>query len=215
MCGRQAAVLEALRADGTVAGRMWVDEDTGLPLRRETRDASGRIVHASEFVQVSLGGAPTQLSGGAARARPWSDELSPSELARLREDGWHIPERPAWNLRLIRAWAKDTDSGRVVHLAYSDGLSVVSLFAQRGRLPGGSEGTGAGAAKVVTGDGTGKSGAAQQRMWDSGGFVYTVMGQAPAGLLDAAAEGFSAAEAPLFWARVLRGFGHLSAAVTD
>lgn len=215
MCGRQATVLDALRADGTVAGRIWVDEATGLPLRREIRDISGRIVHAVEFVQVSLDGAPARLEGSGARARPWSDELSQGELARLRTDGWHIPERPAWNLRLIRAWAKDTESGRAVHLAYSDGLSVVSVFAQRGRLPGESEGTGSGAAKVVTGDNTGMSGAPQQRMWDSGGFVYTAMGQAPANLLDAAAESFSAPEPPRFWARVLRGFGYLSTAVTD
>nr|WP_255429708.1 sigma-E factor regulatory protein RseB domain-containing protein [Streptomonospora sp. PA3] len=214
MSGRSAAVLEAHRADGTVAGRVWVDERTGLPLRRETRDTAGRIVHAVELVELRVHPDPEPLKGYPDRARPWSDELSPAELERLRRQGWSIPERPAWNLRLIRAWAKDSASGRVVHLAYSDGLSVVSVFAQRGRLPGESEGTGARAAKVLRRDGAADA-AGRQRMWDSEGFVYTAMGQAPRELLDAAAQGFPEAGPSRFWARVFRGFDHLSSAVTD
>ncbi|GAA1762782.1 sigma-E factor regulatory protein RseB domain-containing protein [Streptomonospora arabica] len=215
MCGRPATVVEARRTDGTVAGRMWIDRSTGLPLRRETRDHSGALVHAFEFVEVRVDGDPEPLAAKAARAQPWSEDLSDGELADLRERGWHIPERPSWNLLLVRAWTKPAEGGRVVHLAYSDGLSVVSVFAQRGRLPGGSEGTGEGAPKVVKGDGAGGSGTGQQRIWDADGFVYTAMGQAPRGLLDAAADGFPDAEPLLFWARVLRGFGHLSATVTE
>ncbi|MDT0302308.1 sigma-E factor regulatory protein RseB domain-containing protein [Streptomonospora wellingtoniae] len=215
MCGRSATVLEARRADGTVAGRMWIDRSTGLPLRRETRDRSGALVHAAEFVEVRVDGDPEPLAAQAERARPWSEDLSDGELADLRERGWHIPERPSWNLRLVRAWTKPAEGGRVVHLAYSDGLSVVSVFAQRGRLPGGSEGTGEGAGKVVERDGAGGTGTGQQRMWDADGFVYTAMGRVPSGLLDAAADGFPDADPLLFWARVLRGFDHISATVTE
>ncbi|WP_461000991.1 sigma-E factor regulatory protein RseB domain-containing protein [Streptomonospora sediminis] len=207
VCGRTTAVLEVLRADGTTAGRFWVDKRTGLPLRKEIRDSAGRIVHASGFVEVQVGRDPGPLP--EHRARPWADELSPAELESLRADGWHIPHHAAWNLELIRAWSKDGPGGRVVHLAYSDGLNIVSVFAQRGRLAG--AGTGEGAAKVVRGNGSGSgiSGTGQRRVWDSAGFVYTAMGQAPPRLLDAAARGFPATEFPEFWARVFRGFGNL------
>ena len=40
-------------------------------------------------------------------------------------------------LTLFDARQSSTAGGRVVDLAYSDGLSVVSLFVQRGRLPAG------------------------------------------------------------------------------
>src|SRR5690606_9334889 len=36
--GRPAALVEAVRADGTTAGRFWIDDETGLPLRRMTLD---------------------------------------------------------------------------------------------------------------------------------------------------------------------------------
>ncbi|WP_165498486.1 sigma-E factor regulatory protein RseB domain-containing protein [Streptomonospora litoralis] len=212
VCGRSTDVLEVRRADGTAAGRLWIDKRTGLPLRKWVRGPSGRLVHAGEFVEFRVRRDPGPLPEHRVRARPWSDELSGAELARLRERGWHIPEQPAWDLRLIRAWAKQAEGGRIVHLAYSDGLSVVSVFVQRGRLADESEGTGTGAAKVVQGDGAAAAG--QRLMWDSEGFVYTAMGQAPPGLLAAAVAGFPTAERPDFWERVLRGVEHLTAAAT-
>nr|WP_246425665.1 sigma-E factor regulatory protein RseB domain-containing protein [Streptomonospora nanhaiensis] len=209
VCGRNAAVLEVLRADGTAAARVWIDQRTALPLRKVVLDDTGAVVHATEFVEVEIGGDPGPLPEDGVEARPWKDELSEGELTALREDGWPLPEHVAWNLRLIRAWSRDDPEGRVVHLAYSDGLSVVSVFVQRGRLPGGSGQSAEAAADTLAQDGAGGA----QRVWDSRGFVYTAMGEAPADLLAAAERGFPTDGEPEFWARVMRGFGRLTAAV--
>ncbi|MDA0563006.1 hypothetical protein LG943_01445 [Streptomonospora sp. S1-112] len=209
VCGRTATVLEVLRADGTAAARVWLDQRTGLPLRKVVLDDSGAVVHAMEFVEVQIGGDPGPLPEDGVEAEPWDDELSQGELAALREDGWPLPGHVAWNLRLIRGWSREDPEGRVVHLAYSDGLSVVSVFVQRGRLPGGAEGRAEAAADVVAGGGA----EGGQRVWDSHGFVYTAMGDAPADLLAAAERGFPTDDEPEFWSRVMRGFGRLTAAV--
>src|SRR5436189_105568 len=57
------------------------------------------------------------------------------QLARLRASGWPLPGPLPANLTLIGAKEANTPSGPVVDLDYSDGLSVVSIFVQRGYLP--------------------------------------------------------------------------------
>ncbi|RSN58182.1 sigma-E factor regulatory protein RseB domain-containing protein [Actinomadura sp. WAC 06369] len=84
-CGRTARVVEARRADGTVAGRFWLDAETGLMLHRELVDASGRAVVSTGFTEISFtvrdpsagtapsGDAGTGTSGGTdTAARPLS-----------------------------------------------------------------------------------------------------------------------------------------------
>ncbi|MFD0906145.1 sigma-E factor regulatory protein RseB domain-containing protein, partial [Actinomadura sediminis] len=83
-CGRAAHVVEARRPDGTLAGRFWLDVETGLMLHRELVDASGRAVVSTGFTEISFtvpgpaGPAPaddagTETAEGAdAPARPLS-----------------------------------------------------------------------------------------------------------------------------------------------
>jgi sigma-E factor negative regulatory protein RseB len=75
-----------------------------------------------------------------------------------------------------------TASGAVVELAYSDGLSVVSLFVQRGHLPAELSGWSEVALRgqhVYAADPDDSSVA-----WSSGGFVYTLIADAPAQTVD-------------------------------
>ncbi len=213
VAGRPARIVEALRADGSTAGRFWVDRESGLPLRRESVDTAGRPVHTVEFttigepdpedVRADSGGA-----GAASEADAWGRSLDAGELRRLRERGWRLPERIAWNMRLVEARSAQASTGRVVHLGYTDGLSVVSVFVQQGRLDAGSLEAVEGVHAVHDRGGTvyvGESGR-QLRMWESDEHVYTILADAPGDSVAAAATMLPPPDAPGFWGRVRRGF---------
>ncbi|HMA45988.1 MAG TPA: sigma-E factor regulatory protein RseB domain-containing protein, partial [Frankiaceae bacterium] len=53
--GRPATLVELRRADGRLAARFWIDDATKLPLQREVRDGTGRVVRASAFSSLELG----------------------------------------------------------------------------------------------------------------------------------------------------------------
>ncbi|MFD6951940.1 transcriptional regulator [Nocardiopsis sp. TSRI0078] len=215
--GRRARVVEAERADGTVAGRFWVDTDTGLLLGRTVYGADGEPALSVRLTGLVLGGGrwPDGETGGA----PWGDALTEAERADLRKRGWYLPEYLAWNLRLVDARSTRHAGRRVVHLVYSDGLSQVSVFAQRGKLDTGHSpalrngyvGTGTGGDGVtpqhdtIFGGDTGQ----YQSMWQADGFVYTVLADAPAGLASSAVTALPEPGGSGFWARVQRGLSRL------
>ncbi|WP_152522933.1 sigma-E factor regulatory protein RseB domain-containing protein [Nocardiopsis potens] len=206
--GRPAELVEALRADGGAAGRFWIDGETGLPLRRMTLDPLGRVVHFSEFTEFRVVDAAAGAAGDGRSPDPWGDRLDQGELRELRADGWTAPDRLSWNYRLMDARTKRKPSGPVVHLSYSDGLSVISVFVERGRLGPGSGGTGQGMRAVEGGGGTVYMGGAgqQRRMWESEEYVYTMLADAPADAVAAAAASLPGPDEVGFWDRVDRGF---------
>ena len=127
--GRTAAVVEAARDDGRVAGRFWVDTESGLLLRREVYDEAGRRMRSSAFVDVELTAPATPPSPAESRLPDDAD------VEALREQGWRVPEDLPHGLQLFETRLTSPRRGEhVLHLAYSDGLSTVSLFAQRGSL---------------------------------------------------------------------------------
>ena len=112
--------------------RFWLDAATKLPLRREIFDSHARMISEDAFIDLDLG--PASGSGmPAAGARPWTGQLDSAGLAALRAQGWPLPASLPGQLTLFAASQTSTQSGKVVDLSYSDGLSVVSLFLQRGR----------------------------------------------------------------------------------
>ena len=104
----------------------------GLPRARRWPPASPRPGQRPAIRPIDD---PAPADRPAAAYRPWADQLGPSQLASLRAGGWPVPGPMAAGLTLFDASQSATATGRVVDLAYSDGLSVVSLFVQRGRLP--------------------------------------------------------------------------------
>jgi sigma-E factor negative regulatory protein RseB len=118
------------------------------------------------------------MSGEPAGAeRAWHTTLAPSQLARLRAQGWPLPGPLPGNLTLIGARESGTPTGPVVDLDYSDGLSVVSVFVQRGYLPPSLSGWSRVALdghRVYANDPDDLCFA-----WSAGGFVYTVIAAAP------------------------------------
>jgi sigma-E factor negative regulatory protein RseB len=177
--GRLAHVVEASRpgvaGGGAIAGRFWIDADSALVLRREVFDAAGRLVRSSAFATIDIGGAATvPVEATAATA----DHLGPADLDRLRADGWQVPATLPGELGLFDARMRTHDGERVLHLSYSDGLSTLSLFAQRGRL-----GTArmAGFTKQKLGRAAiwVRPASPERVVWGGGGRVFTLLSDAP------------------------------------
>ena len=110
-------------------------------------------------------------------AAAWPTTLAPAQLTRLRAHGWPLPGPLPGNLTLIAAKESSTASGPVVDLDYSDGLTVMSLFVQRGYMPARLSGWSPVALaghEVYANDPDDLCFA-----WSAGGFVYTLIAAAP------------------------------------
>ena len=176
VAGRPARIVTVRRPGGGVAAWFWLDSATSLPLRKEMFDARARPISSVTFAEVNIGRGAT---GGepVPTASAWHTTLAPGQLARLRARGWPLPGPLPGDLTLIGAKESTTSAGPVVDLDYSDGLSVVSIFVQRGYLParlrGWSQVALAGH-KVYANDPDDLCFA-----WSAKGFVYTLIAAAP------------------------------------
>jgi len=210
-CDRPAEIVEAVRGDGTLAAKFWLDNVTKVPLRRELFDDRSRMINESTFAELKLGPPAASASMGsgssvATAARPWN-ALSPAGLRRLRTKGWPLPAVLPGGLMLFNARQAVTASGPVFQLGYSDGLSGVSLFVQRGglsrKLAGWRE-TDVAGRTVYARDPIG-----QGLTWASQGHVFTIIADAPVATIDAAVKALPHDARRGFWSRVGHGFGRL------
>jgi negative regulator of sigma E activity len=204
--GRPAQVVVVRRPGGGLAARFWLDSATKLPLRRQLFDTHARMISEDAFIDLKLG---DKAAAGAPAAAAWprSSPLSGGQLARLRAQGWPLPGPLPARLTVFEASSTVTASGTVVELAYSDGLSVVSVFVQRGHLPaeltGWSEVALQGQ-RVYAADPDDRSVA-----WSAGGFVYTVIADAPGQTVDQVVAALPHDTRPGLVARLMRGLHRL------
>ncbi|MDP3712061.1 MAG: sigma-E factor regulatory protein RseB domain-containing protein [Mycobacteriales bacterium] len=185
--GRTAHVVEARRDDDptAVAGRFWVDGDSGLVLRREVYDAAGRTTRSSAFTDLRVTGSPVDVR--TVQATP-GEQLSVDDL----DDGW--PRALPGAFALVDARTRDGGGGddgggggdhRVMHLSYSDGLSTTSVFAQPGSLDG-PPGVGF-REELVDGATVWVRDTAPERVvWSAAGKTFTLLSDAPAEAVRAA-----------------------------
>lgn len=176
VAGRAARIVTLRRGDGSLAARFWLDKVSALPLRRQMFDSRGRVVSDVSFVRLTLGpGAVTGLPG--AGAKPWGDTLSQAQLARLRSGGWPLPGPLPDRFTLLSAREYTSASEPIVDLAYSDGLSVISVFVQPGHLPARLRGW----SRIVLNGGQVYADDADDHSvaWTARGFVYTLVAAAP------------------------------------
>lgn len=168
------------------------------PAAQQANNVSAEMSMAG-FAGEHLALAPTAV----APVRPWSDRLGPAQLSVLRTRGWPVPAAMPGDLTLFGASESATSSGRVVDLAYSDGLSVISLFLQRGQLPATLPGwrqTELGGHQVYLRDP-----AEPDLAWSAGGYVYTVVAGAPAAVIASVVNSLPHQGGPGFWSRMNRG----------
>ena len=206
--GRTALVVEVRRpGGGGLAARFWLDAATKLPLRREIFTSGSHLISEDSFVNLQLGagalGAMPAPAGG-----PWTTRLDSVTLTALRTKGWPLPAQLPGNLVLFAATQTSAGSGRVIDLSYSDGLAVISVFVQRGELakpmPGWRQ-IGIRGKTVYSIDPDERSFA-----WSSGGFVYTVVADAPAAVVSQVVAAMPNSIPPGFWGRMAVGFRRLA-----
>ncbi|MBO2466146.1 sigma-E factor regulatory protein RseB domain-containing protein [Actinomadura violacea] len=239
LLGRRADVVEARRRDGTIAGRFWLDAETGLLLHRELIDATGRPVITSGFTEISFtvpaqggtaprpgrtrgaavdapavteapAGGPTSANAApnsAATSSILEQPLDARALAGLKRGGWPLPKRLPGHLTLYDA---RREAGGAVHLSYSDGLASVSVFVQPGTL----DTTALTGWKKTVRHGRAVFCRESLRRWAvaaSGGYVYTVLTDAPQSTAEAVAFDLPRGSDP-FWTRLARGARRLASA---
>jgi sigma-E factor negative regulatory protein RseB len=232
---RTAQVVEASRADGSIAARFWLDDATKLPLEREVFDTAAHVIGQDVFIDVSFtapgglgpaaaggkassvvppgdsrapAGSPQQAAAAPASARvsapqaPWTNPLSRRQLLALRSRGWLVPAALPGGLSLFTGAETQADTGAVLDLGYSDGLSMVSVFEQRGKLPG----TLPGWRKIKAGGHVVFTLPDQRSLtWSGHGMVFTMVADAPSQSVDAAVGALPHDGPTGFWKRMSRG----------
>ena len=224
---RTAQVVEAWRSDGSIAARFWLDDATKLPLEREVFDTAAHVIGQDVFIDVSftapggLGGvvppgdsrapgassqkaaaAPASARVSAGPQGPWTDPFSRRQLLALRDGGWQVPAELPGGLSLFTGAKTRADTGAVLDLGYSDGLSMVSVFEQPGKLPATLPGwrkTKAGGHVVFA--------LPDQRLltWAGHGMVFTMVADAPSQTVDAVVGALPHDGPTGFWKRMSRG----------
>jgi sigma-E factor negative regulatory protein RseB len=208
---RTAQVIEARRADGTLAARFWLDDATKLPLERVVFDSDSHVISQDVFLNVHFASQPASAvpaGAAAAPAGPWEEPLSHAQLLALRSVGWQVPAALPGGLSLFTGAQTTTSTGTVLDLGYSDGLSVVSVFEQRGRLADKL----AGWQKVKVDGQVIYVAQPDQRSltWSSHDMVYTVMADAPTRTVDAVIGALPHDSPPGFFKRMSHGFVRLA-----
>ena len=229
---RAAQVVEAWRGDGSLAARFWLDSATKLPLEREVFDSAAHVISEGVFINIQIGkpaGVKASTSvkastatgttpgmyaaGGAVsqQASSWAFPIAPVKLLALSRQGWLVPPALPGGLILFTGGQTGTTSGPVLDLSYSDGLYVVTLFEQRGKLAAKL----AGWQKTTVGGRAVYAAVPAQRSltWAGGGKVYTVIADAPAQTLAAVVGTLPYDKPPGFWKRMTRGLSRLASLV--
>jgi sigma-E factor negative regulatory protein RseB len=202
--GRPALVVAVQRADGSTAARFWLDQRTFLPLRRDVYDTSAHVVSDDQFTRVRFGAGKMPKVAGLGSAA-WAAAPSPVQLlSKLNGEGSLLPQTLPGDLSLYAGSVASTSAGQVTDLGFSDGLSVVSLFVERGILP----------AKMPGWQPEQISGhmvyVAQHEVTMSGrGFVYTLITDAPPKTVDAVVGALPPTGSPGILGRLGRGLGRI------
>jgi negative regulator of sigma E activity len=177
--GRRTVLVEARRPGvigvGGVAGRFWIDELTGLVLRRDILDDGGAVVRSSAFVSLDVE-ATAPKATAAQVAEPAGEKLSDDEVRELVGEGWPLLDHLPSGMEVFDARMLREDGHDVVQMSYSDGLSTLSLFVQQGVLPANAKG----GVRLVGGTLVRVSGTTpEQLVWSGGGHTWTLLSDAP------------------------------------
>jgi sigma-E factor negative regulatory protein RseB len=124
VAGRAADMVE-FRDDGRVRVRLYIDEHTGLLLRREQFDEAGQEERTVAFREISFDG-----SGPAPDVPPEASAVLARQAPSFRPVGSSAPQVLGDGYLRLGVYRR----GPVLHVHYSDGLFELSVFEQAGRL---------------------------------------------------------------------------------
>ncbi len=137
---RKTYLVTIKRPQGqTLARRFWIDAGSGLILKREIYRDDGKLAVTVTFsditYHVALAPALFTLSGLARTVRvvelPTAETAIPLTSLRWQLAGKASASASLAGYRLVGATTTKIGERPVLHLRYSDGLNLVSLFEQR------------------------------------------------------------------------------------
>lgn len=222
---RECTRLQIRReSDGELVERLWMDDDTGLLLRRETYNGEDELLRMVAYLKLDL--EPDSRAGGNLRAtrgqRPSQErreqdvtQVDETGRAALRAAGWTVPDVLPGDYATEGSFVVSAGDTQPLQTVYSDGLYTVSLFEQRGSLdpatlPEGAQVTTAYGFPAFTWPGAVPS----RLVWEANGTTWSVVGDVPpdqmlditAALPQPASDGF--------FDRIQRGLGRLGSWVS-
>jgi hypothetical protein len=172
VAGRPTQLIEVrLGPGGRLGERLYVDQRSGLFLRREIFDARGRAGRVVGFTSI------TPMA--AAEDPPSPPDKAPNQEPTPVGTVQAPYDAPKWlgaGYRLVGAYQKERN---LLHFFYSDGLHGLSVFEQRGRLS--SRAMPAGGRRMEVGGHTVRSystSVGEIMVWEGDGVVYTVVSDA-------------------------------------
>jgi len=131
--GRRTQVIMVTPRDQFRYGyRLWLDDETAMPLKSQLCDSNGRVIEQILFAElnfrdrISAESLKPSISGEGFR---WIRQDVQPQLAAGQVGGWDVIRLPAgFRLTTVRVQIIAGSSAPVQHLVYSDGLASVSVF---------------------------------------------------------------------------------------
>ncbi len=131
--GRTAHVIAVEPLDDLRYGyQVWIDEASGMPLKTQQRDGSGRVIEQLVFTELTL---PSRIPDAALQpsfdARDWRWVREPPAMTQSAAPSAPWPAAdipPGFRLTASTAQQLAVSGAAVTHLVYSDGLASVSVF---------------------------------------------------------------------------------------
>lgn len=203
LLGRDTTRVEIRRrSGGELRERVWVDDATGLALRRERYDGD-ELLSLIAYERLELESPPRMR---AIPAPPPETAASATTL--------DLPDTLPGGYTLTGVPAPAGPDGEALRVVYDDGLYRVSVFARPGRpdwdaLPSGAE-----PAEGITGAFEWPGALPRRIVWEAGATTWTLIGDAPPTELHALARALPQPAPPSLADRLGTGFARLWYAVS-
>jgi len=180
--GRKTQILSVQPRDQYRYGyRLWLDQETALPLKSQLCDRQGRVIEQILFSEVNLRdriGADDLKPAVNADGFTWLRQTTQPVVVASMTVGWTVIRLPAgFKLTERRVQAIAGSDAPVRHLVFSDGLATVSVFIE-------PRDTQAQPMRGLT-----RVGAAFAYSRDLEGHQITAVGEVPAATVEAIAAG--------------------------
>jgi hypothetical protein len=115
--------------------RLYVDEATGLVVRRDTFGPQGQPSRVVAFTELEVSELSINAPEGVdATHRGAYRSVSDDGLGILGRVGWSVPRQLPAGFTLRNGYALPESNGASLHLVYSDGLYTLSIYEQFGRV---------------------------------------------------------------------------------
>lgn len=197
------------RETGVRRERLYVDEETGLVVRRETFDSEGGPVRVMAFTRLDPRDTEVVRPDGEG-LEVERRALAPVDREALRDEGFVIREDLPAGFVLVEGHEVEDASVPTLLLIYSDGLYSLSLYQQQGRLATSAVD---GAVRLTTDDGGNVwrwPGSEPRRVvWTGDRLTFTALTDAPTDELLTAVSGLPTSGSGSILDRLSRGLSRV------